>query len=224
MNGSNQQQNNYQMDGASIVSYTGVGGVTEGGSRGAFGIPEPRHHSGIPDSDSRNTTPAMGETPVPTSTWSPRAAPTTSTATAFEYFRNTVLNASRLVREANGVTSGAAQACRHECYPNANRLLNQNQYGGIFGGPVKKDKLFFFVAYQGTSQKNGESGYGSISTLLPALPAGSGTPGARGTCPSRGKNTGSSAMLPPRPLLPQLRRAVCWQNRSECAAWRGHRR
>ena len=33
-------------------------------------------------------------------------------------------------------------------------MLNQNQFGGVFGGPVKKDKLFFFASYQETWQKN----------------------------------------------------------------------
>ena len=26
--------------------------------------------------------------------------------------------------------------------------VNQNQFGGVIGGPVKKDKLFFFGSYQ----------------------------------------------------------------------------
>jgi len=37
--------------------------------------------------------------------------------------------------------------------PNKPPVLSQNQYGGAFGGPIKKDKLFFFVSYQETSQK-----------------------------------------------------------------------
>jgi len=28
--------------------------------------------------------------------------------------------------------------------------LKRNQFGGTFGGPIKKDKLFFFMGYQGT--------------------------------------------------------------------------
>jgi hypothetical protein len=29
--------------------------------------------------------------------------------------------------------------------------LKRNQFGGTFGGPIKKDKLFFFMGYQGTT-------------------------------------------------------------------------
>src|SRR5438552_3696813 len=28
--------------------------------------------------------------------------------------------------------------------------LKRNQFGGVIGGPIKKDKVFFFTGYQGT--------------------------------------------------------------------------
>ena len=50
---------------------------------------------------------------------------------AFEFFRNAALN---------GRDFFAAQ----------NDQLKRNQFGGVIGGPIKKDKLFFFAGYQGT--------------------------------------------------------------------------
>jgi outer membrane receptor protein involved in Fe transport len=39
-----------------------------------------------------------------------------------------------------------------------------NQFGGSFGGPIKKDKIFFFVDYQGTRQRNGASDVTTVPT------------------------------------------------------------
>jgi len=41
---------------------------------------------------------------------------------------------------------------------------NQNQFGGTFGGPIKKDKLFFFVDYERTTQR-GKAG--PVTRTLP---------------------------------------------------------
>ena len=72
----------------------------------------------------------------------------------FEFLRNQDLNANDFFLNRNG-------------QPRPD--LKQNQYGATFGGPIKKDKLFFFVSYQGTQQVIGE-GAGSLqSAILPAL-------------------------------------------------------
>jgi hypothetical protein len=52
---------------------------------------------------------------------------------AFEFLRNTDLDARNYFANARGV-------------------FIQNIFGGTFGGPIKRDKTFFFVDYQGTRQ------------------------------------------------------------------------
>jgi hypothetical protein len=52
---------------------------------------------------------------------------------AYEYFENGDLNANNFENNLNGI-------------PRQN--LHQNQFGGTFGGPIKKDKIFFFGSYE----------------------------------------------------------------------------
>ncbi|MFZ0762254.1 MAG: carboxypeptidase regulatory-like domain-containing protein [Candidatus Sulfotelmatobacter sp.] len=57
----------------------------------------------------------------------------------YEYFRNTVL-------DARG-------------YPDTTTpQLNQNQFGGTFGGPILKDRTFFFLSYEGRRIRDGVPG------------------------------------------------------------------
>jgi hypothetical protein len=56
---------------------------------------------------------------------------------AFDFFRNDALDANLFLNKRNG-------APRQD--------LKRNQFGGTFGGPIVKDKLFFFMAYQGQRQ------------------------------------------------------------------------
>src|SRR6202021_3853878 len=45
--------------------------------------------------------------------------------------------------------------------------FQQNQYGGTFGGPIKKSKIFFFGDYQGQRTVEGiETGLVSVPSLL----------------------------------------------------------
>lgn len=72
----------------------------------------------------------------------------------FEFLRNTDLNANNYFLNRNG---------------QARPDLKQNQFGGVLGGPVIKDKLFFFVSYQGTAQVSGQGGTSLRSYQMPLL-------------------------------------------------------
>lgn len=68
---------------------------------------------------------------------------------AFEFFRNDALNANTW---ANGLTRGqpAIPGKTDASGVGLKPLLRWNEFGGTFGGPVIKNKLFFFADYQGS--------------------------------------------------------------------------
>jgi Carboxypeptidase regulatory-like domain/TonB-dependent Receptor Plug Domain/TonB dependent receptor len=72
----------------------------------------------------------------------------------WEFFRNNVLNANDFFLKQNG---------------QPRPVLSQNQFGGTLGGPLRKNKTFFFVSYQGTVQRNGQASGALQSTFLPPL-------------------------------------------------------
>jgi len=82
----------------------------------------------------------------------------------YEFFRNTSLDANDYFLKQNQVANGQ---------PNTRPVIQQNIFGGSLGGPVGQDgKLgFFFVNYQGTRQRSGDSPGTFISTSLPIVPA-----------------------------------------------------
>ncbi|MFN7930939.1 MAG: TonB-dependent receptor [Blastocatellia bacterium] len=75
---------------------------------------------------------------------------------AFEFLRNTVLNAN------DPFLKGAGRA---------RPPFKQNQYGATFGGPVIKDKLFFFGGSQGTKRRAAPTSV-TIQSLTAAQRAG----------------------------------------------------
>ena len=67
----------------------------------------------------------------------------------FEFFRNEHLNARNYFQRSNPVKPD----------------YRRNQYGGMFGGPLVKDRTFFFVDYQGQRQSIGRTVTSNVPTL-----------------------------------------------------------
>jgi hypothetical protein len=72
----------------------------------------------------------------------------------WEFVRNDIFNANEFFLKAAG-------------QPRPN--LKQNQFGGTIGGPIKRNKLFFFGSYQGTRQVNGLDPTSLSTVILPPL-------------------------------------------------------
>lgn len=69
---------------------------------------------------------------------------------AWEFFRNDRLDAADFFENAGGIKKGA---------------FRQNQFGFTFGGPIKKNRTFFFGDYEGTRNRQGIPFSGTVPTL-----------------------------------------------------------
>jgi len=154
VNGGTTEQNNYQQDGAEIVNWTGNGFTGDIAVVNPDAVEEFKIQTSMFDA-------GYGRKPGASVNVVTKSGTNQFHGTAFEFFRNTDLNANDFFRKLNVAP-----------LPNGRPALNQNQFGGTFGGPVKKDKLFFFAAYQETRQKNGLSSSGASTPTLVGIPAG----------------------------------------------------
>ncbi len=95
---------------------------------------------------------------------------------AFEFYRDTFLNTRNFFQKLTPTAT-----------------FHQNIFGGTIGGPILKDKLFFFGAYQGTRQAVPEAG-GNVNVFTPGQLTGNfGTdlPSATGNRPAAGATYGN---------------------------------
>jgi outer membrane receptor protein involved in Fe transport len=70
--------------------------------------------------------------------------------TVYEFFRNTVLNANDFFAKRNNT---------------GKQPFHQNQFGGNLGGPILRDKAFFFGDYEGYRQASGKIYVYNVPTL-----------------------------------------------------------
>jgi hypothetical protein len=79
----------------------------------------------------------------------------------YEYNRNNVGHANDWFNKAAEISAGL---------PNKPGQLIRNTFGGTFGGPIKKDRAFFFLNYEG--QKTQENQQQNLTVPTPAFKAG----------------------------------------------------
>src|SRR5215472_6783640 len=125
--GTRPQQNNYRLDGVTTNDYSGAGpGGALGGTLGVDAIQEFTVVTS-------NATPEYGRTSGGVVSAVTRAGSNQFHGTAYEFIRNSALDAK------NYFSTGAAP-------------FKRNQFGGTIGGPIRKDKAFFFFNYEGLRQ------------------------------------------------------------------------
>jgi hypothetical protein len=134
VHGARSYDNNWQMDGISISDV-----MSSGSTSGGIAIPNPstleefKVQTGLYDA-------AFGRGNGANITVITRKGGNDFHGTIFEFVRNNALNANDFFLNQTG-----------QKRPD----LKQNQFGFALGGPVKKDRSFFFGSYQGTRQING---------------------------------------------------------------------
>ena len=138
--------NNYLLDGASMVTYYGG---TAAGNSSTLGIDGIREYKVVTNSFSAEYGMTMGSQTTVVS----KSGTNTFHGSLFEFLRNDVLDARNFFDYQTDLTPGRLPAFR------------RNNFGGSFGGPIVRDKTFFFGVYEGLRQRLGRS------LLIRTLPA-----------------------------------------------------
>ena len=159
INGQRTNANSFQVDGASanfgVVPSTGLGESGAGGAQAfnAFG-----------GTSSLVSVDALQEFRVETSTYaaeygrtpggqvliSTRSGTNEFHGDAFDYFRNDVLDANDWISNSAALPRAAER---------------QNDFGGVFGGPIVHDRTFFFFSFEGLRLRQPQSGVAVVPSL-----------------------------------------------------------
>lgn len=181
VNGNGSDQNNYMMDGATLTNY-GSGGAAQSGNFPGIAIPNPDAIAEFKIQTSQYDA-EYGRNPGASVNVTTKDGSNNFHGAAWEFFRNSALDANDIFNKISQASLGQ---------PNKPETLNENMFGGAIGGPIMKDKLFFFGSYQGFRQLNavGTNGFATgLSTGITLYPFTA--PG-----PNGGRGNGVSGSIP----------------------------
>jgi hypothetical protein len=141
ISGARPQQNNYRLDGVSLNDYSNGGpGSVLGGNLGVDAIQE---FSVL----TSNYSAEYGKTSGGVVNAVSRSGTNSLHGSAYEFLRNSKLDAANFFENANGIPRSP---------------FKRNQFGGAIGGPIRKDRTFFFVDYEGIRQAKGVPNVDSV--------------------------------------------------------------
>ncbi len=161
-NGQGGISNSYSMDGANITQYTS-GGAAQLGSMPGIAIPNPDTIQEFKVQTSQYDA-GYGRNAGANVEVITKGGSNNFHGDVFEFNRNNMFN-------ANDFFYKFSETRNHQA--NRPQILKQNTFGGTLGGPIKKDKIFFFGSYQGFRQLNGiatngfATGYEPTAHLMP---------------------------------------------------------
>jgi hypothetical protein len=181
ISGTRPQQNNYRLDGVSLNDYAnGAPGSVLGGNLGVDAIQE---FSVL----TSNYSAEYGKTSGGVVNAITRSGANQFHGSAYEFFRNSKLDA------ANFFEAGQRSP------------FKRNQFGGDIGGPIVKDRTFFFADYEGIRQSKGIPNVDSVPspTALTGLLHYDTTVGAPNGCTPTAPNSGQCTIPTPFPAAIQ---------------------
>ena len=169
VNGQRPDSNYFLVDGVSA----NLGTAGSGALLGQGGAGQPPATSAFGGTSNLVSLDALEEFRIQTSTFAPeygrtpgaqisvvtKSGTNTFHGTAFEYFRNDKLDANDWFANRNSL---------------ARPELRQNDFGGVLGGPIQKDKLFFFGSYEGLRVRQPQV----AQTYVPSLASRQNAPAA----------------------------------------------
>jgi Carboxypeptidase regulatory-like domain/TonB dependent receptor len=135
VNGAPPRSNNFTLDGAILQTMLGRSPVA-GESGDALGLDGIKEYTIVAGTFQAEYGLAMGSQMVAVS----KSGTNQWHGDVFEYIRNDAFDANTFFNNQQGVPKAP---------------LRKNQFGGAFGGPIKKDKTFFYAVYEGIRETQG---------------------------------------------------------------------
>ena len=147
-NGAPPRSNNYMLDGAIMQNYNNAS--TAGSSGSTLGVEGIREFRLVTNSFSAEYGMRMGSQMTIVS----KGGTNQFHGSAYEYIRNSAMDARNFFDRVTATT------------PRRLPEFQRNQYGASLGGPIKKDRTFFFVVFESLRERLG------VTSLVTTMPTG----------------------------------------------------